>query len=366
MPIAGKFRRADTADANKHGADTVRFAGNCPPIADSPDPPSETLYVTAPNKETLKFRHWYPIGQAPDPVPKKAPVVLLVHALSGRSSWMTPLVKRLMRDHPEFRFYGLDLPYIGEHPYEKGQIKDSRQPVAHVQQAIAALAERHDREVYAIGLSLGGLLVSLAAADPHPKMAGVVALSPGYMPNRRILNGRVVGMGAWHSLMGLLGRRSGEVNFKLADKAPTSIRKSAEKMDEVTEKISDKIDETIMESRSSLQQKIRREKSEGRNKINGLTAKSYLRIFRMMTRMYAQDARKIKIPYRLYLSETDDVIGVKWAQKRIYPKVKSKDKGMTIYPDAEHDFNTDPGLDQVAGSISVFLERLNRTRRDNG
>ena len=61
-----------------------------------PDPPSRTVYLPSPSKETLKFRHWWPVGEEPDSVPNDAPVVLLVHSLSGRSSWMTPMVKRLI------------------------------------------------------------------------------------------------------------------------------------------------------------------------------------------------------------------------------------------------------------------------------
>lgn len=331
---------------SKNETSPVKFSSAFEEIA----PPSDEFYISGKTtKKTLKLRAWRPFGVAKETLPKEAPVVLLVHSLGGRTRWMTPLIKRLMKEQPGFRFYGLDIPYVGQHDYGLGHVKDGRQLVQHVQDATSYVADKHRREVYTVGLSLGGLLVTMAAAEPNSQLAGTVAMSPGYLPSGKIVNAKVITKSAWRSFKGLFSSKPEGIGFSMG----LSGRPKSDQVSEVDKK------------RSELQKLIRQEKDETNDKVAGLTTRSYVRLFKLMSRLFVKDAKKVEVPYRLYLSEADDIVSVKWAEKKIFPKIKSKDKGMIVYQDSDHDFNTHPDIDHVALSINHFLSQQHAKYKNN-
>lgn len=363
MNVLSPFHQSQNLSAKHTGvlpqfaASQVSFGRKKPPANEIPlweqlAPPSEEVYVSGSKNQTIKLRTWRPAGKSFDDLPQKAPVVLLVHSLGGRSDWMTPLLKRLMEKNPQFRYYGLDIPYVGQHDYGLGHVKNPDDLVLQVKDAINHVAKTHEQEVYTVGLSLGGLLVTLAAGDkPNTQLAGTVALSPGYLPSGRIVNPKIVGKTAWSSLLGLFKKKhSNGIDFSAAGVTTDKHKKKPEDPNDL--------------KRSELQQMIRKQKSLGEGKIHGLTIRSYFRLLKLMTRLYTKGAKKVEVPFRLYLSEADTVVSVKWAEEKIFPKIKSNDKGIIVYNESEHDFNTHPDIDYVSSSINHFLEQQHRVNEE--
>ncbi len=325
-----------------------------------PMPPSKVLYVRHTSRKTLKLRKWLPDPQKTPPV--EAPIVLVVHSLGGRTRWMSPLVKRLMNTNSNFHYYGLDIPYVGAHPYKKGHLSNGQKPVKQVLETIDYLSKKHNRKVYVAGLSIGGLFSTHAAIHQPENLGGVIAISPGYFPSDRIVNKNTI-------RTGIFGEKS--IKATLRDKLPYPF-KSKDFKPKATKKSkgfgamrpSDNDQTRFDELRTELQHLIRREKSSGDNKVTDLTIRSYYEITKLMLRLAFGGAKKINTPYRLYLTDTDDVINPLWAKDRVFPKIGSNDKRVILFEDAEHDFNTHPAINDVAKSIGTFLNQMEPTSSD--
>ena len=313
------------------------------PVPTSPEyPPSKVFSVTHPKTQrTLHLQQWARHGERVEDQPEQAPVVLLVHGLGGNARWQAPLANEILNSQNcisnRALVYSIHLPRTAKTHYAEGRIDDIQDLVGEVQEAINYLSLRHGNSVYAVGTSLGGLLLTEIAADPPPELSGVSLISPAYRPlvskadKAQVVAARVL------KRVGLLGLVS-----KRIKRHETEEQKSNQ--------------ENIPEGLSPLQEQVAREKNETPNL--DLTPESYLQVVDLMKRATNQLVQNIRIPVQVFISEADDTIDPETMKEASHQLPNQPYKDVTIYEDGEHDLIVSKRLGQMARDINERLENI--------
>lgn len=327
------------------------FAGRKNPLArlEALEPPSQVMLVSSSSRKTLKIRQWWPKGTRQEDLPKKGPVVLLIHGLSSRSRWMSPLAENLMRNQPGALMYGLDLPYVGEHPYGEGHIRSRKEMVREVKEAIEYLAEKHEGRVYVIGTSLGGLLASHVAADPPRALAGVGLISPAFTSHPDLKKDILRGI-----FESLTSRNPGLMRQKMAKRGKTHKDHLQAQMEEYLDK----------NPLSPLQREVRNAKEYQQDKVVTLSKLSYPKISRLMFDLKYFKAKRIKLPVCAFVTESDHMIDPRGTLK-VLDKIPAENKSVRVFELAEHDLVVDPKLPVVAGQLNRWLTSLRLKHEKN-
>lgn len=342
-PSRSRQKNTSPKTALPAGRDTVRFGHQN--LVEHLSPDSRTLRVlNQPGGITLNLRHWWPKDQAEPKSRTSAPTFLFIHGLSGRSAWMAPLVDELLKkpENQNARFYGLDLPNIGQHPAREGNIEEMSQLINTVRQAIEYLGSRQQGPVYAIGLSLGGLLLSSVAADNPPKaLKAMTLISPAYKPHPEKASPKAYRNAVLTMLRSRLGKSKSEgVGFASPTPPPAS-------SDDFT----------------PLQTAIHRHKEVAPDRVTALTFPSYLKMFARMRWFRTYQAGKITIPARVYATKTDDLVDYQ-AIQQTFAKFASPQKELKIYPKALHDLILDPVNREMAEEIHRFFRSIPTSSAD--
>ncbi len=311
-------------------------------------PPSRELTLRGKWRKSIQFRQWRPEGQDFNDLPQKAPVILLIHGLSSRSKWQAPMASEMLKNPTTPLVYGLDIPYVGKHAYERGNIRDTDRIVHQVTEAIDILAEKHGSPVYAFGTSLGGLILSSAAAKDNENLGGVALISPAFKTQTNI---RAV---IWDMLKTPFRKESAE----------GEVRDSVEAV-----RTDLNINRDLL---TPLQKQIVEEKEDGLAKVGSMdNKKSYIRILKMMSKLKYHEAKKITVPVTTYISKTDPTINPEGIEEMMI-RFGSPDKTITVLPKAAHDLVCDPALYSIEGGEGIgeqlrqWVDRLERNRKATG
>lgn len=156
------------------------------PVEEIPTfPDVETVYwpFALEQEKPLNIRHWHYTDQAhvlhpPYRVDRTTPIILLVHGLGGCSEWLGDFAASLLESTP--LVFGIELNEIGHHETRTGHFEKRQDIIDKLQQASALLSQTYQRPVCAVGISLGGLLVSQLAANHPPELESIVVISPAY------------------------------------------------------------------------------------------------------------------------------------------------------------------------------------------
>lgn len=323
---------------------SVHFGVGAKHAAYTDAPPSVTFDILSKSRQTLHLRRWFPYDSNPEDrqivgKPDGKPVILLIHGLGSRSDWQAPLVQQLIKPQQQtskqpMAFYGIDLPQIGQHAYQNGHFDRISELTIPIQETIDRLAKRHGGPVYAIGTSMGGLLLTKVAADPKtsPALAGIALISPAFKQNDELLK----------SIPGRL-------------KAKLSLKRPDRKTEKPVLKTRPTDSEAFLARLNPLQRRMRLEQTQVQDKIQDLTVSSYARMFTSMLKARMWDVRKITIPVRVFMTDTEpnlDPAGTKEAFERL----ASKNKRLVVYPKADHNLMYDPCLPDVARHLNRWLD----------
>ena len=311
------------------GVDRVQFGSSIDP---SLYPPSRTLNLKS-NGVDLKLRQWWPRnGQAPAS-DAKAPVILLVHGLSGRSSWMAPVVDELYKGGfaPNALMYGIDIPEIGQNGHPTGKLDSVKPMVAQVREAVTALAKKHGGEVHLVGLSMGGMLSAKVAAENPEGLKSLALISPALQPHPDRFGLKVFVETMLDTIKG-----------KICGKPPI-----VEMRDKERPQPSGPI--------SPLQEQIGREKDTDTDKVDKLEPVSYMKLFASMRKVRTCDTKKITIPVRVWGTEQDDLLDIDGTREG-FKNIRSKDKSLLIFPKGCHDLTGDPHIRQIGAELDAFYQ----------
>lgn len=305
-------------------------------------PQSQIFYIASKDESlTIPIRKWTINEELPvDPSAPTAPVFLLIHGLSSRSEWMSPLAVELTERIPGATVYGIDLPNVGQHDYGLGQISDATLLETRIRDTIDYLSEESGQPVFAVGTSLGGLLLSHVAADRPENLAGIGLISPAFKSHPDIKKDLVKGV----LNMTLSFRR---------DKVAKSFKARKRYV----------LDESKMQGKqlSLLQQKIKYDKEFSNDMVRQLTPMSYLKINKLMKEFRKKEARNLKLPTFAVVTLTDDMIDTSVTLNTLQ-RLPARNKYIKVLQHGYHDLVVDPQLPDIAGGMADWASEIMESR----
>ncbi len=284
---------------------------------------SETFKVTQANKPAISLRHWWKAGQKEQAQTAKGPVFLLVPGLGGKSEWATPLVSRLIDDHP--LVYGMDTLALGDSPTAKGHLADRKDFTRELQTTIDYLTEKHQGPVYLAGISLGALVVTHLMADEPKNVAGVVLVAPAFRPASNSFKPWFYGKVLVRYLL---------ESVRLM--TPTAVQMPYK-------------DDSEAEESHHLPEEVKQQ-------ISSLTASSYYQLMKLTYFESFQKARKLLAPVFMIIPGNDTVCSPD-AMKKGFNLMPSKDKSLFVFPEAHHNIIFEKYLAPMTDKINLWLKQ---------
>jgi alpha-beta hydrolase superfamily lysophospholipase len=298
----------------------VLFASQTPTTATLE---SETFKVTQENKPTISLRHWWKAGQKEVAQALKGPVFLLVPGLGGKSEWGTPLVSRLIDDHPIV--YGMDTLALGDNPAEKGHLADRKDFTRELQTSIDYLTQKHEGPVYLAGISLGALVVTHLMADGPKNVGGVVLVAPAFRPASNSFKPWFYGKVLMRYLL---------ESVRLMKPTPVKMPYK---------------DDSEADEAHHLPE-------EAKQQISSLTASSYYQLMKFTYFESFQKAKKLLAPIFMIIPGQDTVCSPDAMQKG-FNLMPSKDKSLFIFPEAHHNIIFEKYLVPMTDKINQWLKQ---------
>jgi alpha-beta hydrolase superfamily lysophospholipase len=330
-PQAKDSKRAMTNPSSVPATATLLFKGT---DLEPPQARTEHFEIQGKSGNTLHLRQWHPVSSSEDTSPvntppkehsAEAPIILMVHGLGGTTDWLSPFANKLLEQNP--LVFGLDIPEIGTNPTLEGHFKSRKDIIRPIEESITYLAEKHHRPVYAVGLSLGGLLVTHMAANPPKELSGIVVISPAY--------------------------KGAPETFKPGIYIKSLIRYVFEKA-HVLKKGSIAI--PFAEDQKDITrnpEKIRLMR-ETKNRIKHLSTNACVELIKLTLLDTPKAVKKIQVPLMLFVAEHDRVCDPQ-AMFKAFEKFPSIDKRLYVFPEAMHDLTLDPEMPTMANTISDWI-----------
>lgn len=289
-----------------------------------PAAPSKTFEVKTESGRTVTLRQWISTDP-PDEKKAKSPVLLLVHGLGGCSEWMSPMAAKLLEKQD--LVFGIDIPRIGRNPTGIGDFADRRDLVKEVTETVQHLAAEHKRPVYALGLSLGGLLVTHMAANPPKELSGIIVASPAY--------------------------RAATATFKPMIYVKAIFKRMLEKcwiLKKSTIAIPYAEDQTSVTRNPEKRKMIH----ETPDRVNFLTSQACVQLIKLTLLDTPKTSQKIHLPVIMFVAQQDKICDPQ-AMVDAFEKFPSKDKRVFILPESMHDVVLDPEMPLMANAINEWL-----------
>jgi alpha-beta hydrolase superfamily lysophospholipase len=292
------------------------------------DPPSKTMQVVLPSGRKVHLRQWQPQEGQEAPGGKGtegSPLVLMVHGLGGCTEWMGPMAAKLLEK--QSLVFGLDIPRIGRNPSQIGDFEDRRDLLREVAETVQYLSQEHDRPVYALGLSLGGLLVTHVAANPPKELAGIMVVSPAY--------------------------KAASATFKPMIYVKALFKRALEKLHLLTP---DPIAIPYAEDQTSVTRNPEKRKliHETPDRVNFLTPRACVELIKLTLMDTPKTSTKIQLPVVMFVAQKD-VICDPQAMVNAYAKFPSQDKQLYLLNEAMHDIVLDPEMPAMADTMNAWL-----------
>ncbi len=312
--------------------DRVTF-GDRPSVA----PPSRTFQVQR-NGVTVRLRQWWPSGSEPPAANRRAPSILLVHGLGGRSAWMAPLAEEMMKRAfgSQAVVYGIDIPEIGQNEDSVARFRNMEPMVSQVREAVNELAQRHGNNVHVMALSLGALLSCRMASDKPAGLKSLTLLSPAFKPHPDKIGFKIYASALKGLVTEKLMHRQGAGDVPLREEPDVPALPSGPGF-------------------SRLQREVVKEKLAATDKVDKLNLGRYLQMFRLMFEVRSHCVSKIDVPVRVYATQNDDLVDVTAIQDA-FNKFPHANKQLTVFPRAWHDLVHDPVLRRIADELDGFLQ----------
>lgn len=166
-------------------------------LADSTDPYGLPSTIISTPRDALRL--WLPpnhqstqftLPSTLEGLPSDRHMMLVLHGLSSRSSWMTPYVKQLMHRRPDILYLGVDMPEIGGLlPEGRHHSRLTHQTIASVADILASL-DRHltSGRLYVTGFSMGAPIAihALSRLETKEHLAGLILLAPAFAFSRHL------------------------------------------------------------------------------------------------------------------------------------------------------------------------------------
>lgn len=321
----GRVLRLDeyTASAQKKSgvSNVVRFASKtCSP---SKMANSESFFVMSPSGRSLRMRRWWPVDTDPKDLPEKGAALLIVPGLGGKTEWGTPMVSEFIKNHP--LVYGMDTQSFGSDPTKKGHLNHRSDLVNEIKETVDWIKEKHGKNVYIIGVSLGGLAVTHLVAEHPQNVAGVILISPAYRPARESFS-------PYFYLKSFV--RMGLENLGLIKREPISMPYK---------------DDTDMLAEAPAWLK------EAKDQVSALTTRSLLQMFLMTWESFGK-AKKVKVPVLGVIPEKDTICSPD-AMLKGFQSMPSKDKEILTYKGAHHNIIFEKQVLFLSQTVNEWLTR---------
>jgi acylglycerol lipase len=305
--------------------------------------------VSLSNTETVMLRHWAMVSasaaattalaqatleQGSDTpqatanlVPANARAqILLIHGLGGCGLGMSRLVPALM----EQGFYpvGLEQAEIGENPTMRGHITDGTllvQRVVHVAQQLHRT--NPNIPLFLVGLSMGGLLSTLALSQLQPAVSGLVLLSPAF--------------------------RAAPTAFPLSFVGKVLAQWTLEKL-----KLSQPTWWMLpyYNNRNWITRQLPvLDALLGKTPcVKYLNAHSFMALLKLTQWHLPQAIRQVSCPVLLFVGAQDHICDPR-AMTQVYHRIASADKTIVQYPDAFHDLPFEPESESLTATLSHWI-----------
>jgi alpha-beta hydrolase superfamily lysophospholipase len=305
------------------------------------------------NTEMVMLRHWVLVSasDATTPAMAQAPLeqnldspaataslvptnaraqVLLVHGLGGCGLGMSRLVPTLMQQG--FYPIGLEQAEIGENPTMRGHITDGTllvQRVVHVAQQLHRANPKIP--LFLVGLSLGGLLSTLALPQLQPAVSGLVLLSPAF--------------------------RAAPTAFPLSFVSKVVTQWTLEKL-----KLSQPTWWMLpyYNNRNWITRQLPvLDALLGKTPcVKYLNAHSFMALLKLTQWHLPQAIRQVACPVLLFVGAQDHICDPR-AMTQVYHRIASSDKTLVKYPDAFHDLPFEPESEALIANLSHWIaERI--------
>ncbi|MBY0402489.1 MAG: lysophospholipase, partial [Cyanobacteria bacterium] len=235
---------------------------------------TKNTMVQTPSGRMLSLRQWWPANVQEADLPKVGNPVLIIPGLGGKTDWGTPMVSQMINGHP--LVYGIDSLCFGPEPTKKGHLKDRKELIHEIKEAVELLKAKHGKKVFLIGVSLGGLASTSMVSEFPKDIAGLILIAPAFKPAKQ--------------------------SFKPIFYIQNFFRYGLEKLGLISPKpvsMPYKDDSNMVGDAPAWLK-------EAHNQVSALTATSLFQIF-MMTRESFRKAAKVDVPVLGIIPELDTV-----------------------------------------------------------
>jgi alpha-beta hydrolase superfamily lysophospholipase len=293
-----------------------------------PKAQSRTFQVQSPAGRTLRLRQWLtPDGSEPAPSKAGQPAILMVHGLGGTTEWLAPFATKLLEQNGSV--YGLDIPRIGLNPEKVGDFHHRSDLLGEIRDAIEHLSKEQNRPVVAIGLSLGGLLVTHTAANPPKGLGGIVVISPAY--------------------------KAASATFKPMIYVKAILRRMLEKIRLLkpgTIPIPFADDQSAI-TRNPDKIRLMRETEE---RITRLSTRACIELIKLTLLDTPKAVKQINVPLALFVAQHDKICDPT-AMMKAFEQFPSPEKKLFVFPEAMHDLTLDPEMPAMADAINAWVSQ---------
>lgn len=290
--------------------------------------PSTMAEYGLPSGKKINLRHWTPpadAGFAPLPA-KTGPVVLFVHGLGGTTDWMSSMATKILSQQSDV--VGLELDEIGIHPSGVGDFADRQEIISEIAETVEWLSQKEGRPVFVIGLSLGGLLVSHAAAKQPKGLGGIAVISPAY--------------------------KAATATFKPYFYVQALFRRIGEKLHIVQPKKTLPI--PFAEDQTTITRNPEKIKlmDNTPNRVLKLTPQACVQLIQLTLVDTPKVMKKITCPVALYVAQDDKICDAP-TMLETFGQFASKSKQLIVFPEGRHDLTLEAEMPAMANHVNQWI-----------